>query len=308
MSESEIDEHDHAADEEDMYGPEDDRFGHKGVRPDIDLDELGVEDVSVSDEPVLEDYEQMIEEGEGVEFDTPDDYLPVDWVPRGDVEPNDWNPYYITDDRYPQLLASITDNGWTQPIVVREADEDTDAEYQIVDGEQRWTVAGDDRVQSDDDLTPPDVPAGHVPIFNVSLDDVQARISTMQHNINVGRHNMMKLGDLLEELEEEDLGGALAQRAGFDKFDINNLKQAASSELPDTPSPEEYFDFPGDEREGNMTDAYRLSLHITGEQVDLLENLFTSELYVDAFIATLQYAKENPELLEEMEEVNVNGT
>jgi len=268
-----------------------------GVYPEIEAD---YPDVSIDDEPPLQELDDLVKSGEGVELDPPtDNYLPVEWVPREACAPNDWNPYYLVEQQYDLLVQSILDNGWTQPIVVRDAPEDADAEYEIIDGEQRWTVSGDSRIHSHEDLSPPDEPAGHVPIFNVSMDDLQARVSTMQHNENVGEHNMMKLGQILEDLEEVDMGGVFADRVGLDKFDIKNLKDATPTEV-DYPDADDYFELPefvpdspdtDEETTEETQEAVKFSILVVEAQRTLLEKVLTTDTHVQALISIIDYCE-----------------
>lgn len=144
--------------------------------------------------------------------ETPDDnYWPGEWVSREAIEPNDWNPNSMTDDERDRLEQSLMDNGWTQPIVVHAEDD------YIIDGEQRWSVAGQDPFVSRADVTPPDVPAGHVPVFGITVSEGQARISTVQHNRSRGHVDANKLKGYLAQLEQR---GALSDV--HDRIGVNN--------------------------------------------------------------------------------------
>ena len=61
--------------------------------------------------------------------------LVVEWVPRKTLRTNIYNPNRMTSQDRALLRQSILEDGWTQPIV-------TLLDGTIVDGEQRWTVAG----------------------------------------------------------------------------------------------------------------------------------------------------------------------
>lgn len=61
--------------------------------------------------------------------------LVVRWVPHTAVSRNDYNPNAMTAHDRALLRQSLLEDGWTQPIV-------TLKDGVIVDGEQRWTVAG----------------------------------------------------------------------------------------------------------------------------------------------------------------------
>lgn len=61
-------------------------------------------------------------------------------VPIGQIKPNPWNPKVKKGKEYAGVLQSVETNGLRLPIVVRELKEN---QYQIIDGEQRWTACSD---------------------------------------------------------------------------------------------------------------------------------------------------------------------
>jgi len=62
--------------------------------------------------------------------------LTIEWVPLKQVRPNSYNPNKMTFHDRMLLRQSLLEDGWTQPIVTLK-----DGAV-IVDGEQRWAVAG----------------------------------------------------------------------------------------------------------------------------------------------------------------------
>lgn len=143
-------------------------------------------------------------------LERPEQTLDTEWVPRDAIEPNDWNPNVIEDEERALLKKSIRNQGWTQPIVVHAQD------LYIIDGEQRWTVAGDDDMQTDEDLTPEGVPAGYVPVFGITIDEDQAKVSTVQHNRARGFVEYEGLYDYFEEFQDDDLLDELTDELNMD--------------------------------------------------------------------------------------------
>lgn len=141
-------------------------------------------------------------------------YLPVEWVPRDAIHPNDWNPNEMPEKRREALAQSIEDNGWTQPIVVHAEDN------YIIDGEQRWAVAED---FDDPDLTPPDVPPNYVPVFGVVVDEDHARLATVQHNRARGSISEHGAEEFLSELQELDVLDTAGDRITFNSESLNDL-------------------------------------------------------------------------------------
>lgn len=68
--------------------------------------------------------------------------LVVEWVSHDEVKPNRYNPNRMTWHERMLLRQSMLEDGWTQPVV-------TLPDGTIVDGEQRWTVAGQELAPSD---------------------------------------------------------------------------------------------------------------------------------------------------------------
>lgn len=152
-------------------------------------------------------------------------YLPVEWVDRDDIKPNDWNPNSMSDAKRDGLKQSIEDNGWTQPIVVH-----ADKQY-IIDGEQRWAVAAE---LDDPDLTPVDLPADYVPVFGITVDDDHARLATVQHNRARGTISVESAEDFLSELRELDVLDTASERLTFNTDSLNSLlDEFGEPETPD---------------------------------------------------------------------------
>lgn len=63
------------------------------------------------------------------------DQLKIEWVERSEIKPNKYNPNRMTWHDRQLLKTSLLEDGWTQPIVSL-------PDGVIVDGEQRWTIAG----------------------------------------------------------------------------------------------------------------------------------------------------------------------
>lgn len=195
-------------------------------------------------------------------IETPDETLPVEWRPREDLLPNDWNPNEMSDEKREELIQSILDNGWTQPIVVRAGSDD------IIDGEQRWHASGDARIRSNEELTPEGVPAGHVPVFEMEADDTQARVATMQHNVN-GTTDSESLGKIFADLDDEGLFYEASERFTIGETGIDRLIERAES---DDEADDVWTDEPdADTPDGAFTEA--LEFQMTMVQADAVEEV-----------------------------------
>lgn len=113
----------------------------------------------------------------------------IQWVDRGKVKPNDYNPNKVSKQNLDLLKQSILTNGWTLPIVVR-------PDFTIIDGFHRWTVAGEEPLFS--------MLEGKVPIVIVEHKDKAGNIyGTVAHNRARGTHLLGPMKAIVKELMNE---------------------------------------------------------------------------------------------------------
>lgn len=143
----------------------------------------------------------------------------VEWHPREALQANDWNPNIQAPPEKRLLRTSILENGWTQPIVARVAQ---DGSFQIVDGFHRWLVSED-----------PDVAAltgGLVPVvFLAETSDAVARLATVRHNRARGTHYVVPMADIVSDLIDSGMTPAeLGKRLGMDSEEVDRLHDRGS--------------------------------------------------------------------------------
>ena len=113
----------------------------------------------------------------------------LQWVGRGRVKPNDYNPNKVSKQNLELLKQSILSNGWTLPIVVR-------PDFTIIDGFHRWTIAGEEPLLSMLD--------GKVPVVIVDHKDKSGDIyGTVTHNRARGTHLLGPMKAIVKELMDE---------------------------------------------------------------------------------------------------------
>ena len=113
----------------------------------------------------------------------------LQWVDRGRVKPNDYNPNKVSKQNLELLKQSILTNGWTLPIVVR-------PDFTIIDGFHRWTVAGEEPLVS--------MLEGKVPVVIVEHKDKAGNIyGTVTHNRARGTHLLEPMKAIVKELMNE---------------------------------------------------------------------------------------------------------
>jgi ParB/RepB/Spo0J family partition protein len=135
--------------------------------------------------------------------------LKIEYVGIDDVEPNEYNPNRQSDHDFDLLKRSITEDGFTQPIIVLLA-KNANGKHPIVDGEHRWRAARD-------------LGFTEIPVAKVDMSMEQARISTLRHNRARGSEDIELSAQVLRELR--DLGALdwAADSLQLDDIEIERL-------------------------------------------------------------------------------------
>lgn len=110
-----------------------------------------------------------------------------------DISPNDWNPNMMDPFMRDRLIRSIQNDGFIIPILVRPDNrEGSHSEWEIVDGEQRWSVAKEQLGMT------------KVPIINLgSISDSDAKQITIKANTLRGEFDSVELGKLIKGLSDD---------------------------------------------------------------------------------------------------------
>ena len=139
--------------------------------------------------------------------------LDVKMIPINKIHSNDYNPNKVASPELKLLEHSIIEDGFTQPIVCFY--EKTTDQYIIVDGFHRYTLAKKVfRLQE-------------VPVTVLKKERANRIASTVRHNRARGKHAILGMVNLLEELvgagwSEEKISKEL----GMDKEEVIRLKQS----------------------------------------------------------------------------------
>jgi len=114
----------------------------------------------------------------------------VKWVDRELLNPNHYNPNKVAKPELELLIISITEDGWTQPIVAL-------TDNTIVDGFHRWTVSNDPRVHK--------MTGGKVPVVYVDIDKDHRMMSTIRHNRARGTHGILPMAGIVRTMVEDGI-------------------------------------------------------------------------------------------------------
>lgn len=134
----------------------------------------------------------------------------VQWVARGKLKPNFYNPNSVAPPELALLKLSILEDNWTQPIVCL-------PDFTIVDGFHRWTVSADPKIRA---LT-----GGLVPVVVVDADPVHRMASTIRHNRARGTHAVLKMAEIVRSMAEQGVpDDQIITRLGMDDEELVRLK------------------------------------------------------------------------------------
>lgn len=142
----------------------------------------------------------------------------VCWVPSSQVFANDYNPNSVAPPEMRLLELSIQEDGYTQPIVVCQAD----AAYEVVDGFHR------NRVGKECENVRARV-HGYLPIavINATREGREDRIAaTIRHNRARGKHQVGSMADIVQELARRNWSDTkIGKELGMEPDEVLRLKQ-----------------------------------------------------------------------------------
>lgn len=146
---------------------------------------------------------------------------PIDcviWVRSQDVQANDYNPNTVAPPEMRLLEVSITEDGYTQPVVVWR----TDGHYEVVDGFHRTRV-GKESKSVRKRLK------GFLPITVINQERTARtdRIAaTIRHNRARGQHQVAAMSDIVQELARRNWSDErIGRELGMEPDEVLRLKQ-----------------------------------------------------------------------------------
>ena len=146
---------------------------------------------------------------------------PVDcviWVPCEQVEANDYNPNSVAPPEMKLLEISISEDGYTQPIVAWGKND----YYEVVDGFHRNRVGKESKSVKER-------VRGYLPItlINADREDRGDRIAaTIRHNRARGKHQIAARSDIVLDLSRRNWSDAkIGRELGMEQDEVLRLKQ-----------------------------------------------------------------------------------
>lgn len=142
----------------------------------------------------------------------------VQWVKAEEVSANDYNPNSVAPPEMKLLEHSITEDGYTQPIVTW----GRDGVYEVVDGFHRHRVGKES-------ATVRERVHGYLPavVINSSRQDKSDRMAaTIRHNRARGEHRVESMADIVVELKRRFWSDEkIATELGMDPDEVLRLQQ-----------------------------------------------------------------------------------
>jgi len=142
----------------------------------------------------------------------------VQWVKVEEVVANDYNPNAVAPPEMRLLEHSITEDGYTQPIVAWRNDD----HYEVVDGFHR------NRVGRESALVRKRI-KGYLPLAIINTDrlDRGDRIAaTIRHNRARGKHKVEAMSDIVVELKRRNWSDEkIGKELGMDPDEVLRLSQ-----------------------------------------------------------------------------------
>jgi len=138
--------------------------------------------------------------------------LKVEYVSPDTVFPNAYNPNRQTERDFELLLSSMTEDGFTQPILVLRNTKE------IIDGEHRWRAAQRLGLRE-------------IPVVFTDMTPEQMRISTLRHNRARGSEDIELTIEILKDLRKLGALEHAVDSLGMSDKEINAL-------IEDLPAPE----------------------------------------------------------------------
>lgn len=142
----------------------------------------------------------------------------VQWIPLEDVQANDYNPNRVAPPEMQLLELSISEDGYTQPVVTWDAG----PVMEVIDGFHRHRVARESE-------TVAERLQGYLPVVvaNEGRTDRGDRIaSTIRHNRARGKHQIGAMADIVLELKRRNWSdNKIGKHLGMEPDEVLRLAQ-----------------------------------------------------------------------------------
>jgi ParB-like chromosome segregation protein Spo0J len=146
---------------------------------------------------------------------------PVDcvlWVNGDTVQANSYNPNVVSSPEFKLLKLSISEDGYTQPIVTWVEDE----RREVIDGYHRHRVGKEDKEINDRIFN-------YLPVVTANenrIDKGNRIAATIRHNRARGKHKIDAMSDIVLELKRRNWSDKkIGEQLGMDQDEVLRLAQ-----------------------------------------------------------------------------------
>lgn len=143
----------------------------------------------------------------------------VQWIKNDKVTANDYNPNSVAPPEMKLLEHSISEDGYTQPIVTWPREDDM---IEVIDGFHRHRVGKESEVIQSRIH-------GYLPVVKIRTSQVDKNdrmASTIRHNRARGKHNVQSMADIVVELKRRNWSDdKIAKNLGMDSDEVLRLCQ-----------------------------------------------------------------------------------
>lgn len=142
----------------------------------------------------------------------------VQWVPRELVMANDYNPNSVAHKEMELLRTSITEDGYTQPIVaIWDPKAAGDGRYVVVDGFHRFTSQRYPEIREST--------SGYLPVVVLDKPIEDRMASTVRHNRARGKHSINGMSSIVfGMLQEGQTDEQICTKLGLEAEELARLK------------------------------------------------------------------------------------
>jgi ParB/RepB/Spo0J family partition protein len=131
----------------------------------------------------------------------------VKLVKIGEIRPNKYNPNVVPPDIMEQLVEQIKEEGFLQPVLLRNIKKENGYKYEIIDGEHRYNAALKAGYTSEDQL----------PSIILDKNLPEAMISTINMNKLRGEFDTLRLAEVIHTLHKTYSIEELEKKLGYTK-------------------------------------------------------------------------------------------
>jgi ParB/RepB/Spo0J family partition protein len=175
----------------------------------------------------------------------------VKLVKLTEIRLNKYNPNVVSEEIMEQLTKRIEEEGFLQPVLLRNIEPEGEIKYEVIDGEHRFLAAQK---------------LGYEDIPSIVIDKKlpEAMLSTINMNKLRGEFDTLKLAEVIHELNKTYTIEELEEKLGYSNDELQGLENLLKFDYEDFKEENDALDELGEAKE------YRFEVVLTQEQYDTI--------------------------------------